>query len=80
MISHANADSEIANGEKAGFYRVNGFVSWIPGAGDITRAQFYEACKVCRKKVTSEQAGYNCINCDQIFPDCQYIYNFSGLF
>jgi len=41
---------------------------------------FYLACPQCKKKVSDEQGGYRCENCDKSFGEAVPTYNFSFMF
>jgi len=63
---------------KSAFYRIEGCATWIPGVIEGTKQAYYLACTKCKKKVTEEQGGYNCVNCDQIYKDANPSYVFSA--
>ena len=52
--------------EAQSFFAVSGYVSYIR-ADDRT---FYNACKECKRKVTQDQSGWKCENCDKYFEEC----------
>ena len=45
--------------------------------GGPDRPLYYLACQVCKKKVSDEQNGYRCENCQKTFQDAVPSYNFT---
>ena len=77
MVNWAQDDENIEMGKSA-FYKIEGCATWIPGVVEGTKQAYYLACTVCKKKVTEEQGGYNCVNCDRMFEDANPSYVFSA--
>lgn len=43
------------------------------------RMLYYASCPDCRKKVNPEgEEGFRCENCNRVFSDCKYLYNFTA--
>lgn len=60
----AQSDPEIMGGNKAGYFCIDGFVSWIFGVdGEYKKPLYYLSCAACKKKVTDEAQGYFCQGC-----------------
>ena len=78
MIEMVSQDPAITQDGKSAYFKVEGFVSFFPGIADGQRQAFYMACKVCKKKVLDESAGYHCEKCGKLFEEAVPSWNFSA--
>jgi replication factor A1 len=76
MAAMVEADQDIQSGQRAGYYNVNCFLTWFYIDETGQRQLFYLACQQCKKKVTQENEGYWCINCNRQYESAVPTYNF----
>ena len=77
MVMLVEQDASIAEGKPA-FFKVDCFISFIPGVIDGQRVAYYMGCTVCKKKVTEAPLGFECQRCDQVFEEALPAWNFTA--
>jgi len=75
MKTLASENEVVMSGEKAAYYKVTGSIVHI--LNNEERQNYYLACQVCKKKVTEEPQGFNCLSCQKYFDGAVPTYNFS---
>ena len=78
MIEIATNDQELLSNDKALYFTVNAFCSWIFTPQDLVeRPMFYLACPECKKKMTDQHNGFECARCNKTYDNAVPTYNFS---
>ena len=77
MVEAATIDPELQSGEKAGYYTVNCYCSWVFVPENAERQLFYLACPSCKKKVVDDEESFRCERCQKSYDAAVPTYNFT---